>query len=65
MGCQKAIAQTIIDAGADYVLALKENHPTWCEGVQLWLDTEVARGACPCWKRWRKTLAGSKFAAMR
>jgi predicted transposase YbfD/YdcC len=44
MGCQKAIAQAIVDAGADYVLTLKANHPTLCEDVQLWLDTEVARG---------------------
>ena len=44
MGCQKAIAQTIIDAGADYVLALKDHHPTLCADVQLWLETEVARG---------------------
>jgi len=44
MGCQKAIAQTIIEAGADYVLVLKDNHPTVCDDVQLWLDTEVARG---------------------
>ena len=44
MGCQKAIAKTIIDAGADYVLALKDKHPTLREDVQLWLDTEVARG---------------------
>ena len=27
MGCQKEIAATIIDRGADYVLALKENQP--------------------------------------
>lgn len=47
MGCQKAIAQTIIDGGADYVLTLKDNHPTLCEDVQLWLDTEVARGRLP------------------
>ena len=47
MGCQKAIAQTIIDGGADYVLTLKDNHPTLCEVVQLWLDTEVARGRLP------------------
>src|SRR5512144_689285 len=26
MGCQKAIAQAIVDAGVDYVLALKDNH---------------------------------------
>ena len=43
MGCQKTIAQAIVDAGADYVLALKDNHPTLCDEVQLWLDTEVAR----------------------
>ncbi|MDG4549425.1 MAG: ISAs1 family transposase [Candidatus Contendobacter sp.] len=47
MGCQKAIAQTLIDAGADYVLALKDNHPTWCADGQLWLDTEVGRGHLP------------------
>jgi predicted transposase YbfD/YdcC len=44
MGCQKAIAQTIVEGGADYVLTLKDNHPTLCEEVQLWLDTEVAGG---------------------
>lgn len=47
MGCQKAIAQTIVEAGADYVLALKDNHPTLCEEVQFWLDTEVACGRRP------------------
>ena len=47
MGCQKAIAQTIIEAGADYVLALKDNHPALCEDVRLWLDTEVACGRLP------------------
>jgi len=44
MGCQKAIVQTSIDAGANDVLARTDNHPTVCEDVQLWLDTEVARG---------------------
>jgi len=47
MGCQKAIAQTIVGAGADYILALKDNHPILCQDVQLWLDTEVARGRLP------------------
>jgi predicted transposase YbfD/YdcC len=47
MGCQKTIAQAIVNGGADYVLALKDNHPTLCEDVQLWLDTEVARGRLP------------------
>ncbi|MDG4584576.1 MAG: ISAs1 family transposase [Candidatus Competibacter sp.] len=44
MGRQKTIAQTIVDGGADYVLALKDNHPTLCEDVRLRLDAEVARG---------------------
>ena len=44
MGGQKAIVHPIVAAGADGVLALKDNHPTWCAEVQLWLDTEVARG---------------------
>jgi predicted transposase YbfD/YdcC len=47
MGCQKTIAQAIVSGGADYVLALKDNHPTLCEDVQLWLDTEVACGRLP------------------
>jgi predicted transposase YbfD/YdcC len=33
MGCQKAIATTITEQGADYVLALKDNHPTLAEAV--------------------------------
>lgn len=28
-------------------MTLKDNHPTLCEDVQLWLDTEVARGRLP------------------
>ena len=47
MGCQKAIAQTLIDAGAEYVLALKDHPPTWCADVRPWLDTEVAGGRLP------------------
>lgn len=44
MGCQKAIAQDLVAAGADYVLALKDNHPTLSDEVRLWLDTETAAG---------------------
>lgn len=33
MGCQKEIAQKIIDGEGDYVLALKDNHPNLCEAV--------------------------------
>jgi predicted transposase YbfD/YdcC len=33
MGCQKEIAQKIIERGGQYVLALKDNHPTLHEAV--------------------------------
>lgn len=45
MGCQKAIADKTDQAGADYVLALKDNHPGLREDVALWLDTEAGKGA--------------------
>ncbi len=45
MGCQKAIARQIVEAGADYVLALKDNHPQLCEDVSVWLDSEARQGA--------------------
>jgi predicted transposase YbfD/YdcC len=39
MGCQKAIAAQLDDAGADYVLALKENQETLYDDVQqVFLD---------------------------
>lgn len=34
MGCQKDIAKKIADADGDYLLALKENHPTLHEAVE-------------------------------
>jgi predicted transposase YbfD/YdcC len=34
MGCQKEIAQAIVDQGADYVLAVKDNQPTLFEALQ-------------------------------
>ena len=47
MGCQKTIASQIVEAGADYVLALKDNHPTLHDDVRLYLDTEIAKGRLP------------------
>lgn len=47
MGCQKSIARAVIEAQADYLLALKDNHPQLCEDVKLWLDTETAKGRLP------------------
>jgi predicted transposase YbfD/YdcC len=39
MGCQKEIAQQIIEAHADYVLAVKENHPKLHKQIQQHLDS--------------------------
>ena len=44
MGCQTAIAQTIVDQGGDYVLALKANHPTLHDTVATAFATARARG---------------------
>lgn len=45
MGCQTAIASQIIDQGADYVLALKDNQPTLHEHVRLaFADADAAAG---------------------
>ena len=41
MGCQTAIAQKIVDAGADYVLAVKENQPTLHAGIQKHFDDHL------------------------
>jgi predicted transposase YbfD/YdcC len=38
MGCQKEIVKTITEQGAEYVLALKDNHPTLHGEVQLFFD---------------------------
>jgi predicted transposase YbfD/YdcC len=34
MGCQKAIAQSIVEGGGDYILAVKENQPTLHAEIQ-------------------------------
>ena len=40
MGCQTKIAQTIIDRGADYLLALKDNQPSLANEVALFFETQ-------------------------
>jgi predicted transposase YbfD/YdcC len=46
MGCQTAIARTIIEREADYVLALKENQETlYHEVVHLFADADATDGA--------------------
>jgi predicted transposase YbfD/YdcC len=44
MGCQTAIAQAIIDQGADYVLALKGNQPALEQAVQAMFAAAQATG---------------------
>ena len=44
MGCQRAIAEQIIQQGGDYVLALKANQPMLHEDAKLLLDEGIARG---------------------
>lgn len=39
MGCQTKIAQTIIERGADYLLALKDNQPSLADEVALFFET--------------------------
>ena len=47
MGCQKKIAKEIIEADADYVLALKGNQETVHEEVQTFLDATLAEKQGP------------------
>ena len=42
MGCQKEIAKTISEQGAEYVLALKDNHPTLHAEVHLLFEDITA-----------------------
>ena len=44
MGCQKEIARTIAEQGADYVLALKDNHATLHGEVELLFDALTTTG---------------------
>jgi predicted transposase YbfD/YdcC len=44
MGCQTAIAQAIVDAGANYVLAVKDNQPTLHEGISWFFHTKRETG---------------------
>lgn len=44
MGCQRKIAEKIIDKGADYVLGLKGNQAGLREDVELLFDEQMANG---------------------
>jgi predicted transposase YbfD/YdcC len=47
MGCQKKIAREIIEADADYVLALKGNQETVHDEVKSFLDQTIAEHLAP------------------
>jgi len=44
MGCQKKIAETIIDSQGDYIFSLKGNHSMLHKEVQMFLDDAIAHG---------------------
>ena len=44
MGCQKNIAEKIVDSGGDYVLALKDNHPKLSMAVEGLFDELTQSG---------------------
>ena len=45
MGCQKAIAENIVNNSADYVIAIKENQPTLYNEIVEHIDDALAQGA--------------------
>jgi predicted transposase YbfD/YdcC len=44
MGTQTAVAEQIVNKGADYVLCLKANHPTLHNQVRTWFENATAKG---------------------
>jgi predicted transposase YbfD/YdcC len=58
MGCQKEIARTITEQGADYVLALKDNHPTLSEAVTLFLNDARDTAFADIEHAYHETVAG-------
>ena len=47
LNCQKQIAKEIVEADADYVLALKGNHETTHEEIKTFLDAALAETLAP------------------
>jgi predicted transposase YbfD/YdcC len=45
MGCQTRIAQAILDRGADYLLALKDNQPSLAREVEMFFQTSEVQPA--------------------
>ena len=58
MGCQKEIAKTMTEQGADDVLALKDNHPTLSEAVTLLLNDARDTGCADIEHSYHETVDG-------
>jgi len=64
IGGQKTIARQIVEgAPTTYWRSRTTIQPSARTSSSGWIPKWRAR-ACPCWKRWKKTTAGSRFAAM-
>lgn len=48
MGCQKAIARTIRDKGADYLLPVKDNHLVLRQDIEIFFTEQRGRGFADC-----------------
>src|SRR5260370_25600601 len=57
MGCQKDIAGQIVEKGADYVLAVKENQPTLSADIQQVFDEVLTADHTPLSYRSTQTTA--------
>jgi predicted transposase YbfD/YdcC len=64
MGCQKKIAREIIEADADYVLALKGNQETVHQEVKSFLDTTMAETQAPRLRGTKLSQAAVNLAQM-
>lgn len=64
MGCQKKIAREIIEADADYVLALKGNQETVHQEIQSFLDATIAETQAPRPRGAKRSQAAVNLAQM-
>jgi predicted transposase YbfD/YdcC len=64
MGCQKKIAKEVVEADADYVLALKGNQETVHDEVKTFLDETLAEKQAPRLPGAKLSLAAATLAAV-
>ena len=58
LGCQKALAKTMTEQGAEYVLALKDHHPTLSAAVTLLRNDARATGCADIAHAYHETVDG-------